>query len=441
MFRLCFILTAFFLHFSLSAQYTVSGGSGVPYDYKGNLAGMDIQSVFLVNGLSGATITYTSASSSASFYYYQTSVSDKVDVPSSDIEKHTSGGETQYTISNIKDGRGYLAEIDGVLGDAVWIIDYALHQPVLNSVEVAEDDDRCDYLKLLINKSDELFFYGQSGVKRSVDRKYSIEYADVEWNSAEKKFVNIAQTVPESVLGIERVVPAPYTDTHFTVKGDQFAKHFEIEKEIATAAYQSVAVQAYIDATKVGASDQSSNDEATEGNNETENSLSGSAPLEISFKGYGNEPVAYYYTWFIYKKSDLENVIARYTDKDIRYTFNESGDYLIRLEVADRSSTCAQTAEVTLNISESMLDVPNFYAPDSDKLFRVSYKSLVSFKCTIFNNWGNKIYQWTDPAQGWDGKYKGRIVNPGVYFYVIEAKGSDGINYKKKGDINVLHKK
>ena len=35
----------------------------------------------------------------------------------------------------------------------------------------------------------------------------------------------------------------------------------------------------------------------------------------------------------------------------------------------------------------------------------------------------------------------GKYVQPGVYFYVIEAEGSDGIKYKEKGDINILRPK
>ena len=432
MYRLFVVLCIFFSHYSLQAQYAVTGGNGVPYKYRDNLAGTNLQTVFLLNGLNAATISYTAEVSSVIFYYYETSVADKISVPSTDITTMTSGGKTIYQIANITDGKGYVAEVNGVLQEAVWIIDYSAHQPVLTSITIEEDEDKCDYIKLHISKSDELFFYAQNGVKRSVERKYTIEYPDVEWNPGKKTFEKTIQSVPEQIYSTEAIISAPYCDTEFTLSGDQFAKHFGIENRISTSMYEAAAVLAQIDASQ---------EDSPEPNGNEETALGGSAPLNIAFNGYGNEPVAYYYTWFIYKKENLENAIARYTDKDIRYTFTESGDYVVRLEVADRSSACAQTAEVTLNVSESMLDVPNFFAPDGENMFKVSYKSLISFKCTIFNRWGNRVYQWTDPAQGWNGKYNGHIVNPGVYFYVIEAKGSDGINYKKSGDINVLHKK
>ena len=89
--------------------------------------------------------------------------------------------------------------------------------------------------------------------------------------------------------------------------------------------------------------------------------------------------------------------------------------------------------------------VPNAFSPGTspgvNDEFRVVYKSLVKFSCWIFNRWGQLLYHWTDPAQGWDGKKGGKYVSPGVYFYVIEAEGSDGIKYKKKGDINILRPK
>lgn len=48
------------------------------------------------------------------------------------------------------------------------------------------------------------------------------------------------------------------------------------------------------------------------------------------------------------------------------------------------------------------------------------------------------MYHFKDPAGGWDGRYKGKLVAPGVYYYVIKAKGADGKNYKRSGDINIL---
>ena len=49
-----------------------------------------------------------------------------------------------------------------------------------------------------------------------------------------------------------------------------------------------------------------------------------------------------------------------------------------------------------------------------------------------------KVAEFTDPAQGWDGKYNGKYVPSGVYYYVIKAEGADGKKYKLNGDINII---
>lgn len=165
------------------------------------------------------------------------------------------------------------------------------------------------------------------------------------------------------------------------------------------------------------------------------------APATIRFFGREEGDVAYR-TWFIYNQRDLNNPLARYTDKDITYVFDEAGIYVIKFEVADNSSECVVEDTLSFRITESDLEIPNFFSPGSspgaNDEFRVAYRSLIKFKCTIFNRWGQKLFQFNDPAKGWDGRYKGQYVNTGVYFYVIEAEGSDGVRYKKGGDINVF---
>lgn len=167
--------------------------------------------------------------------------------------------------------------------------------------------------------------------------------------------------------------------------------------------------------------------------------LDGEAPAEIRFYGSGNELVDFY-TWKIYKLPDEENYIDRYTDKDMTYIFTESGSYIVELETSNTTSqeVVGMASVGPFVIETSDLKIPNILLLDGEHRFRVTYKSIISFKCTIFNRWGNKLYEFADPSEGWDGKYNGRYVSPGVYFYVIVAQGADGTVYKRGGDINVL---
>ena len=83
---------------------------------------------------------------------------------------------------------------------------------------------------------------------------------------------------------------------------------------------------------------------------------------------------------------------------------------------------------MAITISESYLAVPNVFTPNGDGKndeFRVAYRSLREFHCWVYNRWGKLVYEWTDPAKGWDGMIGGRPAAEGAYYYVIRALGTD----------------
>ena len=51
------------------------------------------------------------------------------------------------------------------------------------------------------------------------------------------------------------------------------------------------------------------------------------------------------------------------------------------------------------------------------------------------------MFYFDSPDQGWDERYRGKYVDPGVYYYVIEAKGANNKKMKLKGHINILRPK
>lgn len=414
-------------------KYTISGGVGTPYAYGENLGGTNIEQVYLLNGLSNASIQYSSSAISVVFYRYERSLADKQQVSDSDISLSSVNNTTLYTIVNLKDGSGYFAEVNGKTEDAIWIIDYNLHLPTLTSIRPDETSDQCEYLKLLIEKSeDDLSFYSRSGNKRNIVRKYTLTYDEAKWDEGKKQFV-LEPYSRSFDVGTEINISAPSNNTTFMLKGDQFAEHFNLAKQISES-YKAVSVEGHIVFERENSTGSSNENSENDGN---------SAPLTISYFGKGSDAVNFY-TWYIYNKNDMDNYIVRYTDQDIKYTFEQSGDFVVRLEVANTASSCsADTTSVSLNIADWDLQIPNYFSPGgtTNTEFKVSYKSILKFKCTVFNRWGVKIYEWNDPEKGWDGRHNGKYVNTGVYYCVVEYTASDGKKRSKSRDINVLRKR
>ncbi|MDR0543383.1 MAG: gliding motility-associated C-terminal domain-containing protein [Dysgonamonadaceae bacterium] len=411
----------------LLAQYTVRGGLLAKNDVNNRIE------VYLLNGLSNAEISF-SGQGTHQWYKYNTRTSEAVAIPC------LQSGNVS-TITNISDGFGYFVGLnypnplpdDPNTTSYVWIIDYSLYASLLYRIETNEDANVCSYLHFSVDAENiaPLQYSTYNGGKAEIKKTFRLTYNDLAWNEDNKTFApQVKEKITDDLTSL--VVDAPLTNTSFTLIGDNFAEYFGTATTLTTDEYAAVALSVYSDTIQV----------KTEG--ETENTTEMSAPVEITFNAYANEPVAGMYIWTIKKKSG--ETLLRYTGKSVTYTFEESGDFTASLEVIGAGSVCDNEGEsYDIHIGSSDLQLPNTFSPGSsfgsNDIYRVAYKSLINFKASIYNRWGNLMYHWEDPAQGWDGRVDGRFVPAGVYFIVVEATGADGKKYSQSSDINILRKK
>ena len=176
----------------------------------------------------------------------------------------------------------------------------------------------------------------------------------------------------------------------------------------------------------------------------TSTNINGSGPLVVDFTSNVNPLNIVYYEWTVWNVLSPSNYV-RYTDQDFRYTFNDTGEYWVKLQATGSKCECIDSIKVT--VRESFLEVPNVFTPNGDGIndeFRVVYRSLASFRMTVYNRWGRKVYDSSDPAKGWDGRINGRNAAEGAYYYIIEATGTDNnskgkpIKFKLSGAVNLL---
>jgi gliding motility-associated-like protein len=103
---------------------------------------------------------------------------------------------------------------------------------------------------------------------------------------------------------------------------------------------------------------------------------------------------------------------------------------------------CKNTACIEIIVmDESTLYIPNVFTPNGDGVNDVFYtpnRNIVSYSLTIFNRWGQLLFNADDASKGWDGSYKGKIVPDGVYVFMLQAKGADNVIYKQSGHITVF---
>ena len=337
------------------------------------------------------------------------------------------------------DHTGYLVRINGLVNGqsyeeemSVWVIDYKLHLPVFNAlIPDNPQKSNCNQLKLTIDgQIPDMFYTTPSGLKYNLNRDFSLNYETLTWNDS---WVTVEIDVPVDIEdNVFTIDNPPYKDTYFTLSGDQFATDLNIGlSTIKSDLYSAIRV---ISKIKTEATVRTEKQEGERPESIT--AISGSAPLEIYFTANGNVPVANFYNWEIFS-GDAPYVTR--TGDNHRFTFTEAGTYLVKLTT--ENMYCSHIDSVTIKVSESAIYAPNVFTPNGDGIndeFRVAYKSIIEFECRVFNRWGSKVFQWSDPQKGWDGTINGKPANEGAYFYVIKALGSDGIKYNLKGDINLL---
>lgn len=88
--------------------------------------------------------------------------------------------------------------------------------------------------------------------------------------------------------------------------------------------------------------------------------------------------------------------------------------------------------------------VPSAFSPNGDGLndvfapvLRIDHGySIVAFQ--IYSRYGELVHSTSNMSSGWDGTYKGRLQDAGVYYYMIKIKFLDGTEKFFKGDVTLL---
>ncbi|RMG83669.1 MAG: hypothetical protein D6714_09305 [Bacteroidetes bacterium] len=125
-------------------------------------------------------------------------------------------------------------------------------------------------------------------------------------------------------------------------------------------------------------------------------------------------------------------------------TPTESKTYTVTF--SDQFCTTSDSLRITVidpdSLDCSKVFLPKAFTPNGDGLndaFGINnpfvISGLISFD--IFDRWGTKVFSTADPFQKWDGNYKGKAVNPGVYLYKVRflCKGSEEVS---SGSVTIL---
>lgn len=345
---------------------------------------------------------------------------------------------TGTSVACRKGDAGYIVEDNG-RQHCFWVTDYSDHTLQLGSLVFSPEESDCARAALnFTGEASDIAYYNINGRRTVLSRELALTWQTLDFD--ESSFSYVISAGREVLDGATHVIhaPAALCNTSYTLSGDRFLEAWNMGQSIESPSVSAYAVDARTRATQTP---RDADNEIKDGSD----GLGGSAPCEILFEAAVSD-AAIYTRWEISRTPEFETLENSFSELEFSYTFTEQGTYYVRFTADNADATCPFESEVyEIFIGESRLDIPNAFSPDAspgtNDEWKVSYKSLIDYECHIFNRWGKELFQSKDPAQGWDGKYGGKYVPAGVYFYVIKAKGSDGRKYNKSGDINIINYK
>lgn len=159
--------------------------------------------------------------------------------------------------------------------------------------------------------------------------------------------------------------------------------------------------------------------------------LGETSQLEADFYG------TYIYNWTNATTLDFDNIHNPVAQP------NETTTYYLTVT---NDVGCVKTDSITIWVRTSLcgepnIFIPNAFTPDGDGVNDILFvrgDNLNEVYLVIYDRWGELVFETNNQSVGWDGYFRGELLNPDVYGYYLECTCGDGETFFKKGNITLI---
>ncbi len=125
----------------------------------------------------------------------------------------------------------------------------------------------------------------------------------------------------------------------------------------------------------------------------------------------------------------------------VQHQYNSTGTFTACLTAYNAVGCDSTICKPVKAVIVPVVDVPNAFTPmsgDINSVVAVKGFGIGKMQFTIWNRWGQKVFETTDRFRGWDGRVKGVVQPMDVYVYTLNIEFTDGTKTTKKGDITLI---
>ena len=115
--------------------------------------------------------------------------------------------------------------------------------------------------------------------------------------------------------------------------------------------------------------------------------------------------------------------------------------YCYRVRGLEAGGTCRSLSNVACVPVGPTLYAPNAFTPNGDQIndfFELKGIYIATYNIKIFDRWGALIYESNSLEDHWDGTWRGKPCQEGVYVWVVNATGFDQTEINRRGTATLI---
>lgn len=142
------------------------------------------------------------------------------------------------------------------------------------------------------------------------------------------------------------------------------------------------------------------------------------------------------------------------TEFSPKHYYQHEGEFDIQL-IANNEHQCPDTFTIHRAVvvkSAGEIEFPSAFTPNpngsnggqfnpndiNNDVFHPVFVGIDQYQLSIFNRWGELIFESNNPNIGWDGYYRNELCKQDVYVWKVKGKFINGESFFKAGDITLL---
>jgi len=108
---------------------------------------------------------------------------------------------------------------------------------------------------------------------------------------------------------------------------------------------------------------------------------------------------------------------------------------------ADKDTAYISAGTIACETIIPAVYIPNAFSPNGDgnnDVLFVRGQGISILELRIYDRWGEKVFETTELSNGWDGTFKGKMMDQGVFVYTMYVQFTDGTVKDDKGNISLI---